>query len=71
MKKSLMKRQNWMLAIGGVLLTYLGFFLASFITTNYDGLYAFFTMTVLVSGLVVVILGLAIRFESAGDSKEA
>ncbi len=68
MKKSLMKRLNWLFVIVGILLTYFGFFLISFITTNYDGTLAFFSISVVIIGLGVVIAGLAIRFK--GD-KEA
>ncbi len=72
MKKTLMKRQNWILLIAGILITYLGFFLISFITTNYDGMFAFISILTTVLGLVVVILGLAVRFDSpARDPKEA
>ena len=69
MKKSLMKKQNWILVIIGVLVTYFGFFLFSFITTNYDGLYAFFTGLVTVSGLITVIVGLAVGFEGKEESR--
>jgi uncharacterized membrane protein HdeD (DUF308 family) len=68
MKKSLMKKLNWLFVIIGILLTYFGFFLISFITTNYDGTYAFFSISVVILGLAVVIAGLAIRFE--GDREK-
>ncbi len=63
MKKSLMRIQNWILVVAGILLTYFGFFLISFITTNYDGSMAFFSISVVIIGLTTVIAGLAIRFE--------
>lgn len=63
MKKSMMKKQNWMLVIAGVVITYLGFFLISFITTNYDGIFAFISILVTVFGIVTVVLGLSIGFE--------
>ncbi|MGC8764441.1 MAG: hypothetical protein ACP5QT_00940 [Brevinematia bacterium] len=62
MNKTLMGKWNWILVISGVLVTYFGFFLTYFITTNYDGLYAFFSVLTIVSGLTLVILGLSINF---------
>lgn len=70
MKKSLMKRQNWLMVVSGILLMYLGFFLASFITTNYDGGYAFLTVLSILAGLVVVVLGLSMHFENAKESAD-
>lgn len=67
MKKSLMKKQNWILVILGVLVTYFGFFLFSFITTNYDGVYAFVCGIVTVSGLITVGVGLAVGFEKENE----
>ncbi len=63
MKKSLMKKQNWILVISGVLIMYFGFFLISFITTNYDGVFAFISILVTVLGIITVVLGLSIGFE--------
>ena len=63
MKKSLMKKQNWILVIAGVLITYFGFFLISFITTNYDGIFAFISILVTVIGIITVVLGLSVSFE--------
>ena len=68
MKKSVMKKENWVMVIGGMLVIYLSFFLISFITTNYDGLYAFFSIILTVIGIALVILGLAIGFEKNTDS---
>lgn len=62
-----MKKQNWILVGIGIVLTYLGFFLISFITRNYDGLYAFVSIGTLVLGLAVVILGLSLGFETEED----
>ncbi len=63
MKKSLMKKQNWILVILGVLVAYFGFFLISFITLNYDGMYAFISILITVLGLITVVLGLSMGFE--------
>ncbi|MCX7820437.1 MAG: hypothetical protein N2258_02040 [Brevinematales bacterium] len=60
MEKSLMNKLNWILVISGVVITYFGFYLTYFITTNYDGLYAFFSVLTIVSGLILVILGLSL-----------
>lgn len=51
------------MVIAGILLTYFGFFLISFITTNYDGSLAFISISVVIIGLATVIAGLSIRFE--------
>ncbi len=67
MKRSLMKKQNWIMIITGILLTYFGFFLISFITTNYDSTFAFFSISVVIIGIATVIAGLAISFE--GDKE--
>lgn len=67
MKKSLMKKQNWVLVIIGVLVMYTGFFMASFITTNYDGLLAFMTVLTILAGLSTVIAGLALGFEGKNE----
>ena len=67
MKKSLMRIQNWIMVLAGIALTYFGFFLISFITTNYDGSMAFFSILVVIIGLAVVISGLAIRFKGNKD----
>lgn len=69
MKKSLMQKMNWIMVISGVLVTYFGFFLMSFITTNYDGVFAFITVLITVAGLVTVALGLAISFKSQSEPK--
>jgi uncharacterized membrane protein HdeD (DUF308 family) len=69
MKKSLMKKQNWILVILGVLITYFGFFLFSFITTNYDGVYAFLCGIVTFAGVITVAAGLAIGFESKNEQQ--
>jgi predicted membrane chloride channel (bestrophin family) len=63
MKKTLMKESNWIIVGIGIFLTYFSFFLISFITTNYDGLYAFFSIALTVAGIVTVILGLSLGFE--------
>lgn len=70
MKKTLMKRTNWILLVAGVVITYFGFFLISFITTNYDGMLAFISILTTVLGLVVVILGLALRFDNKDQKPE-
>ncbi len=62
MNKSLMNKLNWLFVISGIIVTYIGFYLTSFITTNYDGLYAFISVFTIVSGLILVILGLSINF---------
>ncbi len=67
MKKSIMNKQNWILVIVGIILVYFGFFLISFITTNYDGTYAFISISTVVIGLGTVIAGLSIRFN--GDKE--
>lgn len=69
MKKSLMKKENWILVIIGVLVTYFGFFLFSFVTTNYDGIYAFVCGIVTVSGLITVTAGLAVGFEKDSEQR--
>ncbi len=65
MKKSLMLKANWTLIIVGVLVTYFGFFLTYFITTNYDGFYAFISVLTIVLGLILVVLGLLIDTKKA------
>ena len=65
MKKSLMTKLNWTLVICGVLITYLGFFLTYFITTNYDGFYAFISILAIVSGIILVIIGLLVNTKKA------
>jgi len=67
MKKSIMKKQNWIILGVGILLTYFGFFLVSFVTTNYDGTYAFVSLITIILGLVVVGLSLSLDF---ADPKE-
>lgn len=67
MKKSIMKKQNWIILGVGILLTYFGFFLVSFVTTNYDGTYAFVSLITIILGLVVVGLSLSLNF---ADPKE-
>lgn len=69
MKKSVMKKENWILVIIGVLVTYFGFFLFSFVTTNYDGIYAFICGIVTVSGLITVAAGLAVGFEKDSEQQ--
>jgi len=64
MKKSLMHKNNWLLVIGGILITYLGFVLIAPITTNYDGFYAFVAISVTIIGLIIVIVGLSVDFYS-------
>jgi len=71
MRKSLMKRQNWIITICGIITMYLGFLLISPITTNYDGLYAFFAVLVTVCGIITTILGLTLRFETEKDNLES
>ncbi|MEJ5284898.1 MAG: hypothetical protein ACP5Q5_09210 [Brevinematia bacterium] len=63
MDKSLMNKLNWIFVVSGILITYIGFYLTYFITTNYDGLYAFISVLTIVSGLILVILGLSINFK--------
>jgi len=70
MKKSIMHRQNWILVILGILLTYFSFFLISFIKVNYDGMYAFISISLTAIGLGLVIAGLSIRFNN-NDSENA
>lgn len=69
MKKSLMTKKNWILVICGILITYLGFFLISFITTNYDGFYAFLSIVVTVLGLATVVIGLSYGFEGNKETE--
>ncbi len=64
MNKSVMDKINWFFVISGIMVTYIGFYLAYFITTNYDGLYAFITTLTIVSGLILVIIGLSVNFSS-------
>ena len=68
MKKSLMKKENWILVILGMFVMYFSFFLISFITTNYDGLYAFFSIFLTVIGIALVILGLSLGFEKKTEN---
>jgi prepilin signal peptidase PulO-like enzyme (type II secretory pathway) len=67
MKKSMMTKFNWIFVILGVCVTYLGFFLISFITTNYDGFYAFISVLTTVIGLVLVVIGLSVNFEETKE----
>jgi prepilin signal peptidase PulO-like enzyme (type II secretory pathway) len=67
MKKSIMTKFNWIFVILGVFVTYLGFFLISFITTNYDGFYAFISVLTTVIGLVLVVIGLSVNFEETKE----
>ncbi len=67
MKKSIMKKQNWILVVVGILMTYFGFFLVSFVTTNYDGPYAFVSLIQIVLGLVVLTFGLSVNFAPAKE----
>lgn len=70
MKKGLMKKENWILVIIGILVTYFGFFLFSFVTTNYDGIYCFLCGIVTVSGLITVATGLAVGFEKDAEQQK-
>jgi len=63
MKQSRMMVQNWVMVASGVFLMYLGFFLVSFIKLNYEGLYALVSVSTIVLGLLMVLLGLWIGFE--------
>lgn len=67
MKKSIMKKQNWIILGVGILLTYFGFFLVSFVTTNYDGTYAFVSLITIILGLVVVGLSLSLNFADPNE----
>lgn len=66
--KTLMKWQNWVIVVAGVLSTYIGFAMISRITTNYDGAYAFISVGVTVVGLLTVVLGLALGFEPRSEA---
>jgi uncharacterized membrane protein len=70
MKKSLMKKQNWIVVVIGIVVMYLGYALASRITTNYDGVFAFITVATILAGLVIVVLGLALHFETEKESAD-
>ena len=64
MRQSRMLFPNWLM-VGLVVFTmYLGFYLVSFIKLNYEGLYALISMATIVLGIVLVLLGLWIGFES-------
>ena len=70
MKQKLMKKQNWIMVITGILVTYLGFLIIRTITTDYDGMKAFISIFITIAGLTVVILGLSISFREKEDEKE-
>ncbi|MFN3660237.1 MAG: hypothetical protein ACK4TN_03235 [Brevinematales bacterium] len=63
MKQSYMMVQNWVMVGLGVFLMYFGFFLVSFVKLNYEGVYALISMSTIVAGIVMVLLGLWIGFE--------
>ena len=69
MKQSLMTKMNWIVVISGILITYFGFFLVSFITTNYDGMFAFISIATIVLGLIVVVLGLSLGFQDKSKTE--
>ena len=64
-----MTKKNWILVIAGVFITYLSFFLISFITTNYDGLYAFFSISLTVIGIILVFIGLSVDYENHSEAQ--
>jgi uncharacterized membrane protein HdeD (DUF308 family) len=68
MKKSTMKKQNWILVIAGIAVFYIGYILVSPITTNYDSLYALLAIFVIVSGLALVTVGLSLSFDKEADN---
>ncbi|MFN4216986.1 MAG: hypothetical protein ACK4HQ_06275 [Brevinematales bacterium] len=63
MKQSRMMVQNWVMVGLGVFLMYFGFFLVSFVKLNYEGVYALISMSTIVAGILIVLLGLWIGFE--------
>ncbi|MGL4394823.1 MAG: hypothetical protein ACRCS8_06335 [Brevinema sp.] len=62
-RKKEMTKLNWLIAISGVILTILGYFLVAPITRDYETPKAFFAILTLNLGLLTVILGLALPFE--------
>ncbi len=70
MKHSVMKKQNWVLLVGSMLLMYLGFILMRLITRNYDGILAFVTTIMAIGGIVGVIVSLSVDFNKS-DTPEA
>ena len=64
MKKTLMRKENWTFVLIGIGMVYFGFFLISFITRNYDGGYAFFSLLIVFFGIISVFGGLSIDFEN-------
>lgn len=62
--KRKMTKINWLVMLGGILLTLLGYFLVAPITRDYETPRAFFAILILNLGLLTIILGLSITFES-------
>lgn len=62
MKRSIMKKQNWILLGISILLMYLGFILMRGITRNYDGILAFVTIVMAIAGIVGTIVALSLDF---------
>jgi len=62
--KRKMTKTNWLVMISGLFIILLGYFLVAPITRNYETPKAFFAILTLNLGLLTVILGLAIPFDS-------
>ena len=60
-----MTKINWLVMCSGVLITLLGYALVAPITRNYETPTAFFAILTLNLGLLTVIIGLSVPFESA------
>ncbi|SFB78021.1 hypothetical protein SAMN02745150_00755 [Brevinema andersonii] len=67
-KKRYMNKNNWLMMGLGILITFLGYYLISPITRDYETPKAFFAILVLNVGLLIVILGLSLNF-SVGQSR--
>lgn len=61
-KKRYMSKNNWLMMGLGILITFLGYYLVSPITRDYEAPKAFFAILVLNIGLLTVILGLSLNF---------
>lgn len=69
MKRSLMQKNNWIIVLAGVAIFYLGYFLISKVTRNYDSFYAFVSILTTVIGLIVVTVGLSMSFNKETEEK--
>lgn len=56
-----MERLNWLTVFAGLLLFFSGFFILSFVGRDYHGFLGFLAPFVLISGLVLIGLGLLIK----------